>query len=579
LGIGATVSVFSKNLQQSKQQFLSRGFQSSVSSKLHFGLGNDTKIDSIIVDWKNNKSQKISHLKINSTLNINYKNALTNTPYKIPKAPLFTSVNPSEIGINYQQKENTFNDFDLQLLLPQKQSEKGAALVVADINNDGLDDFFIGNAAGQKASIYRQTTAGNFIETNKVLFDSEKQFEDTDATFLDIDTDGDLDLYVTSGGYELENTSKFLEDRLYINNGKGSFKKRNIPSITSTTKGIAFADFDQDGDQDIFVGSNAKHGQYPLSDIPYFLENKNGTYTNVIDEKFDDISSLRMINDAIFSDFDADGDLDLLVVGEWMPVTFYENKNNKFFLKKMDKISNINGWFQTITASDLDQDGHVDYLIGNWGKNNKFHPTKEKPLHIYADYFDANNSFDIALSKVSKTGGLLPIRGKECSTQQTPFLNNKIKTFKDFASASMTEIYGSEKLENATHFMAHSFASILLKNNGNGQFEIQELPNEAQFSPTLGIEVADINNDGFLDIFGVGNVYDTEVETIRYDASKGYILLGNETGSYEFLKDESYFNHKEAKAIKKIVIKGILHFIIFNKNNKITLLKTNKNKL
>jgi hypothetical protein len=286
-----------------------------------------------------------------------------------------------------------------------------------------------------------------------------------------------------------------------------------------------------------------------------------------------------MINDAIFSDFDADGDLDLLVVGEWMPVTFYENKNNKFFLKKMDKISNMNGWFQTITASDLDQDGHVDYLIGNWGKNNKFHPTKEKPLHIYADYFDANNSFDIALSKVSKTGGLLPIRGKECSTQQTPFLNNKIKTFKDFASASMTEIYGSEKLENATHFMAHSFASILLKNNGNGQFEIQELPNEAQFSPTLGIEVSDINNDGFLDIFGVGNVYDTEVETIRYDASKGYILLGNETGSYEFLKDESYFNHKEAKAIKKIVIKGILHFIIFNKNNEITLLKTNKNQL
>ena len=577
-GIGAVITVFSNGLQQSKQQFVSRGFQSSVSNKLHFGLGENTKIDSVLVDWKNGKSQKITNIKINSNIKIDYKNASEKGLIENSKNSLFEKINPSEIGINYQQKENNFNDFKKQVLLPQKQSEMSSPLVIGDINNDGLDDFFVGNAKGEKGSIYIQTKTGKFIETNKNLFTSEKEFEDTDAQFIDIDNDNDLDLYITSGGYEVETNNKLLQDRIYINNGKGRFKKGELPTALINTKGIAFADFDKDGEQDIFVGSRVKYGQYPLSDKSYLLENNNGKYTNVIDEKFDDISNLRMINDALFSDFDNDGDQDLIVVGEWMPITFYENRESKFYLKEIDGITNVNGWFQTITASDLDKDGNVDYIIGNWGKNNKFHPTEEKPLHIYADYFDDNSSFDIALSKVSKTGDLLPIRGKECSTQQTPFLDDKVKTFAEFASATMPQIYGLEKLDNASHFITHSFASVILKNKGNGQFEIIELPNEAQFSPTLNIEVADVNNDGYLDIFGVGNVNDSEVETIRYDASKGYVLLGNKTGSYQFLNDNSYFNNKEAKTIEKIIIDGTLHFITINKNDELTILKTNNAK-
>lgn len=577
-GIGAVITVFSNGLQQSKQQFVSRGFQSSVSNKLHFGLGENTKIDSVLVDWKNGKSQKITNIKINLNIKIDYKNASEKGLIENSKNSLFEKINPSEIGINYQQKENNFNDFKKQVLLPQKQSEMSSPLVIGDINNDGLDDFFVGNAKGEKGSIYIQTKTGKFIETNKNLFTSEKEFEDTDAQFIDIDNDNDLDLYITSGGYEVETNNKLLQDRIYINNGKGRFKKGELPTALINTKGIAFADFDKDGEQDIFVGSRVKYGQYPLSDKSYLLENNNGKYTNVIDEKFDDISNLRMINDALFSDFDNDGDQDLIVVGEWMPITFYENRESKFYLKEIDGITNVNGWFQTITASDLDKDGNVDYIIGNWGKNNKFHPTEEKPLHIYADYFDDNSSFDIALSKVSKTGDLLPIRGKECSTQQTPFLDDKVKTFAEFASATMPQIYGLEKLDNASHFITHSFASVILKNKGNGQFEIIELPNEAQFSPTLNIEVADVNNDGYLDIFGVGNVNDSEVETIRYDASKGYVLLGNKTGSYQFLNDNSYFNNKEAKTIEKIIIDGTLHFITINKNDELTILKTNNAK-
>ena len=577
-GIGAVITVFSDGLQQSRQQFVSRGFQSSVSNKLHFGLGENTKIDSVLVDWKNGKSQKITNIKINSNVKIDYKNASENVLIENSKNSLFEKINPSEIGINYQQKENNFNDFKKQILLPQKQSEMSSPLVIGDVNNDGLDDFYVGNAKGEKAALFIQKENGKFTETNQKLFNLEKEFEDTDAKFIDIDNDNDLDLYITSGGYEVETNNKLLQDRIYINNGKGRFKKGELPTALTNTKGIAFADFDKDGEQDIFVGSRVKHGQYPLSDKPYFLENKNGKYINVIDEKFDNISNLRMINDALFSDFDNDGDQDLIVVGEWMPITFYENRESKFYLKEIDGITNVNGWFQTITASDLDRDGNVDYIIGNWGKNNKFHPTEEKPLHIYADYFDDNSSFDIALSKVSKTGDLLPIRGKECSTQQTPFLDDKVKTFAEFASATMPQIYGLEKLDNASHFITHSFASIILKNKGNGQFEIIELPNEAQFSPTLNIEVADVNNDGYLDIFGVGNINDSEVETIRYDASKGYVLLGNKTGSYQFLNDNSYFNNKEAKTIEKIIIDGTLHFITLNKNDELTILKTNNAK-
>ena len=577
-GIGAVITVFSDGLQQSRQQFVSRGFQSSVSNKLHFGLGENTKIDSVLVDWKNGKSQKITNIKINSNVKIHYKNASENGLIENSKNSLFEKINASEIGINYQQKENNFNDFKKQILLPQKQSEMSSPLVIGDVNNDGLDDFYVGNAKGEKAALFIQKENGKFTETNQKLFNLEKEFEDTDAKFIDIDNDSDLDLYITSGGYEVETNNKLLQDRIYINNGKGRFKKGELPTVLTNTKGIAFADFDKDGEQDIFVGSRVKYGQYPLSDKSYFLENNNGKYTNVIDEKFDDISNLRMINDALFSDFDNDGDQDLIVVGEWMPITFYENRESKFYLKGIDGITNVNGWFQTITASDLDRDGNVDYIIGNWGKNNKFHPTEEKPLHIYADYFDDNSSFDIALSKVSKTGDLLPIRGKECSTQQTPFLDAKVKTFAEFASATMPQIYGLEKLDNASHFITHSFASIILKNKGNGQFEIIELPNEAQFSPTLNIEVADVNNDGYLDIFGVGNINDSEVETIRYDASKGYVLLGNKTGSYQFLNDNSYFNNKEAKTIEKIIIDGTLHFITLNKNDELTILKTNNAK-
>ncbi|WP_299886138.1 VCBS repeat-containing protein [uncultured Lacinutrix sp.] len=572
-GIGSIINLYTKNSQQSKTLFTSRGYQSSVSNKLHFGIKDITSVDSAEIIWPNGTKQLLTNIKANQTLYVDYKKSNIEKHIKKSNA-LFQTINPTDIGINYIQKENQFNDFDLQLLLPQKQSEMSSALTVGDVNNDGIEDFFVGNAKDASASLYVQNKDGGFIETNKELFELDKSFEDTNAKFIDIDNDGDLDLYVASGGYEIKEGNPLLQDRLYINNGQGLFHRgNNLPKTLVNSKSITVADYDNDGDSDIFIGAHVKYAKYPLAYPSYLLENKNGKFIDVTDPKINSISELKIINDAVFSDFDKDGDLDLIVVGEWMSITVFENNNQQFYKKEIDILKDFNGWYQTIKEIDLNNDGYPDYIVGNWGANNKFHPSKTKPLHVYADYLDTNKTFDIVLSKVSKTGHLIPVRGKECSSQQTPFINNNVNTFKAFAASTLPEIYGSNKLANATHYTAHNFESLALINNKNGGFKIQKLPIRSQFGPILSIDTYDINNDGYLDVFGVGNVFDSEVETIRYDASKGFILMGNNKGTLKFKEDSSYFNNHEAKAIKKIIINEIVHFIILNKNSTLNILK------
>ncbi|EDP72782.1 ASPIC/UnbV domain protein [Flavobacteriales bacterium ALC-1] len=573
-GIGTTVNIYADELKQSKTLFVSRGYQSSVTNKLHFGLGDRTKIDSVKVIWANGCSQLLTNIKANKHQVLDFKSAKPSIRKSTKSKPLFEAINPTDIGIDYQQIENKFDDFDLQLLLPQKQSEVSTPLTVGDVNNDGLEDFFVGNSKNEIASLFIQKKDGSFISSNEKLFLVDKIYEDTDAIFIDVDNDSDLDLYVASGGYEVEQNSPLLADRLYINNGKGLFEKsERLPNMLSNTKGVASADYDNDGDMDIFIGGRVKHGMYPLSDGSYLLENKNGKFVVVTNERISEVSELKMVNEALFTDYDNDGDSDLIVVGEWMPITIFENDNSHFKKKEFSELSNLNGWYQTINEVDFNTDGHMDYIIGNWGENNKFHPSLDKPLHIYADDLDNNSSFDVILSKVSKTGDLIPIRGKECSSQQVTSLNNKITSYKEFATSSLIDIYGENELSRATHLTASNFQSIIIENNGNGQFKIKKLPKHAQFSPTLSIETHDFNNDGYLDIFAVGNVFDAEVETIRYDASKNYVLLGNENNDFQFANDTSYFNNSEAKAIKKIVIKGEVHFIIMNKNDSLRLLR------
>lgn len=567
-GVGSTVSVFTQKNNQTKEVYISRGFQSSVSTSLLFGLGVSKKIDSIKIVWNDKLQKTVYNLDVNNTITLKHENALEQTDKKPQKSQFQNSI-PENLGIYFKQYEKPFNDYSLQLLLPQKQSTQSKAIAVADVNNDGLDDLFLGNGFGEPAQLYLQNKKGTFSKSNNFVFKTDAKYEDQNALFFDADGDKDLDLYVTSGGYELPVNSTLLQDRLYLNNGQGTFSKGKLPTMKSSTKSISVADIDGDQDLDVFVGGRVIPGQYPKAPTSYLLENHKGHFKIITPEKAPKIEQFGMINKTIFSDFDKDGDQDLIVAAEWKSITVFENNNGNFTLKPIPKLDSLKGWFQTIKAIDFDSDGDEDYFVGNFGKNNKFHPSTEKPLHIYADYFDTNKSYDIILSK-SLNGNLVPVRGKECSTEQTPFLGKKIATFDQFANATLDQIYGKKQLEKALHLTANTFDSFYIENLGNNTFNIKTLPNEAQFGPTLDFVFSDFNKDGKTDVLGVGNIYEAEVETIRYDASKGYVLR-YENSIFKSVPNKHLPYIKNAKAVAKIKIKGIVHFIVLNNNAELSM--------
>jgi hypothetical protein len=567
IGIGAKVYVKKGDTIQLQQLYLTRGYQSSVSDVLHFGLGKNEKIDEVVVQWPDGKISKLNNPSSNKMLNIDYKTAIAGTvTYKHPVSKKF-SLDPVSIGIDYVQKENDFDDFSLQLLIPQKQSTKGSGIAVADVNGDGLDDFFVGNAAGAEAALYIQKPDGSFTKTNEALWKNNAKYEDANALFFDADGDGDLDLYLASAGYELDENSPLLQDRLFINDGNGNFtyKKEALPAMLVSSKSVAAADYDGDGDLDLFVGGNVVPKKYPLPPRSYLLKNENGIFKDATEEN-PSLKEIGMISEAIFTDYDNDNDLDLLVTGEWMAPTIFNNNNGNF--TKNENIAgfeNTEGWWFTVTAADFDGDGDEDYVFGNIGANNKFHPSAEKPLFIYVKDFDNNGSFDVAMSKIND-GRIVPVRGKECSSQQNPFLLDKIKSYKEFSTLDMEGIYGKEQLKEAFKLTSHNFESMYAENLGGGKFQVKKLPNEAQLGPTLSFISRDFNNDGNLDIMGVGAIYDAEVETIRYDSNYGYVLLGNGKGDFNYSKKYVPFIDSDSKNMKAISINGNEMYVVVSNN-------------
>ncbi len=573
--IGSKVIIHAKEEHQAKEVYRVRGFQSSVSHRLHFGLGAHTMIDSIKVVWPNGTSSVRKNIQGNQQLYIEQVHAEASVEDQFTKeSSFFRSIDPTKLGVTFEHKEALFDDFALQLLLPQKQSEKGAALAVADVNNDGLDDFFVGNAKGAVAALYLQNKDGSFTNINAKLFASEASYEDTDALFFDAEGDGDLDLYVSSGSYEDADNSPWLQDRLYLNDGQGQFVKSNqLPNLKMVTATVEASDIDEDGDLDLFVGGGAIPGKYPMAYPSKILINNKGNFTDLSSQVAEGFDQLTLVNEAVFSDYDQDGDQDLMVVGEWMPVRIFNNEKGRFIAAESDLLAQTSGWNFSITATDLDGDSDMDYLIGNLGTNNKFQPKEDKPFHIYAKDFDTNGSMDIVLSKESKEGVLLPVRGKECSSQQVPSLNQKFKTYSQFASASLIDIYGQHDLSEALHYTANTFESFLLKNNGNGTFKIESLPNLAQLGPTTDMVVQDFNNDGHKDLFAVGSIYEAEVETIRYDANKGCLLFGNATGLSKKTYMPSILQGSQSRAVEMIQINGRNYVLILNKNGPVSFLE------
>jgi hypothetical protein len=567
LGVGAKVYVKKADTIQLQQLYLARGFESSVTNILHFGLGKNEKVDEVTVQWPDGKISKLDAPSANKLLTVDYGKAQAGSLNYTTTNSKKTSIDPASLGIDYAQKENDFDDFSIQLLLPQKQSTKGTGIAVADVNGDGLDDFFVGNAQDAEAAMYVQNTDGTFRKTNAALWKSSAKYEDANALFFDADGDGDPDLYVVSAGYQLDENSPLLQDRLYINNGNGNFtyKKEALPKMLVSGKSVVAADYDGDGDLDLFVGGNVVPKKYPLSPRSYLLKNENGIFKDATQDS-PSLKEAGMISQAIFTDYDNDNDLDLLVTGEWMAPTIFNNTNGKFTINETIKgLENTEGWWFSVSAADFDGDGDPDYVFGNIGGNNKFHPSEEKPLYIYAKDFDDNGSFDVAMSKIND-GRLVPVRGKECSSQQNPFLLDKIKSYKEFSNLDMNGIYGTEELKEAFKLTSYDFESMYAENLGDGKFKLKKLPNEAQLGPTLSFVSRDFNNDGNIDIMGVGAIYDAEVETIRYDSNYGYVLLGDGKGGFTYSKEYAPFIDSDAKDMKAIKIKGEEMFMVVSNN-------------
>jgi hypothetical protein len=552
LGIGTKVYLKTQTKDIYHEHTMVRGYESSVEPFIHIGLGNED-VQKMSVLWPDGSSQEFDAIQSNQVLTVYYKESSKSNPNirlvnKTEAIPLFSEEDLIEVA----HKENEFDDYNREILLPHRMSRFGPSLAKGDLNNDGLEDLYVGAAFGSQGHIFIQENNGGFVKTPLGDFTSESQFEDIDAVIFDANNDGFNDLYVVSGGNEQEAESDQYQDRLYINDGKGglNLKPELLPKNTISGGVVIPADFDEDGDLDLFVGGRQIPGKYPLPASSTLLRNTGGKFEDITEEVSPELKHLGLVTDAIWDDYDNDDDLDLVVVGEWMPITIFENQGSNF--EKLQPLDNSVGWWYSIEKADIDNDGGDDYLVGNLGTNYKYRATPEQTFDVYANDFDENGHLDIVLGYY-QDGIQFPVRGKQCSSQQVPALKKKYSTYNKFASSDLGQIYTPDLLDESLHYQAQTFASVVIQKKDNG-LEMKELPREVQTSSINSFEAMDINNDGNIDIICGGNLYVSEVETPRNDACFGWVLLGDGTGNFNYVSNYQsglYVPH-DIKAIESL---------------------------
>jgi hypothetical protein len=435
----------------------------------------------------------------------------------------------------FRHEEDDYHDFHKEILLPYKQSNLGPYLSAGDVNGDGYEDFFIGGGKGQAGRLYLMDPNRGFFAAPCQPWNDQANQEDMGSVFVDVDGDGDLDLYIVSGGGGafMEN-SEMLQDRLYLNQGNGCFsgpQKHMLPEVRSSGGRVIAGDFTGDGKPDLFVCGRTAPGAYPSPVRSYLLENNGSGFSDITNSWAPWLDTAGMVTDARFYDFNGDGKQNLIIASEWMNLRLLIQEDGQFIDRSREwGLQDKHGWWYSVTLADVNRDGRTDIIAGNLGLNNKFKIREDHPLHIFASDFDENGTLDIVLSSKYKES-LVPVRGRECSSQQMPFIKNKFPTFSQFAQASLEDIYGEENLRNALHYQANEARSMVWLNNGSS-FDPIPLPRAAQMGPILSCLTGDYNEDGIVDLIIAGDLSDTEPETPAFDGSRGMMLTGNGDGTF-----------------------------------------------
>lgn len=570
-GIGSKVTVHSGGQKLVQELIPTRGYQSSVDYTLVFGLGDAVEVDSITVAWPNAREQSLTNIKSDQTLVINQSESKeVQKKEEASRQRYFTDVSRDSL-IPFIHIENNYSDFKREQLLPHKLSIQGPKMAKGDVNGDSLEDVFIGGAKGSPGELLLQTTKGVFNSTS-VDFEADSESEDTGVLFFDADNDTDLDLYVVSGGNESDVDAPELQDRLYINDGKGGFKSSatSLPSMLISGSCVKANDFDHDGDHDLFVGGRGVPGQYPKATRSYILENDGkGNFKDITASVNKALECPGMVTDAIWTDFNSDGKDDLILVGEFMAIQAFENTDGKLVELTSDSgLTDSQGWWNRIESGDFDNDGDVDYIVGNFGLNSQLKASSSEPVSIYYRDFDNNGSLDPILTSYIM-GESYPVFSKDDLLGQLSVLKTKYVNYSDYADQKITDIFTSEELSDAQILEAKTFATSYIENLGNNRFKITPLPAPAQFAPIYGILVQDFNTDGNLDVILAGNFFGTRVKYGRYDANKGLLLLGNGNGDFKpVTTQESGLNiDGEVRDITAIKLADGQQVVLFSRNN------------
>ncbi|WP_423148565.1 VCBS repeat-containing protein [Rubrolithibacter danxiaensis] len=570
--LGAKVYIETDSVTQYQEKYGVRGYQSSVDPVLLFGLGKSATIKSVRVIWPDGKETHLHNLKANQLLTLKQADAHETASSTIVPPPLFTDVS-RQSDISFKHTENQFIDFKGEPLMPYQLSKMGPALAKADVNKDGFEDVFVGGAIEQSGKLFLGKSDGRFEPAPVQPWEKDAAAEDVNAVFFDSNKDGNLDLWIVSGGNEYDNGAPEYQDRLYLGDGTGQFTKAEnaLPQMLSSKQAVAVADFDKDGDEDIFVGGMGLPGSFPLSSRSWLLRNDliNGAvkFTDITSDLSDGLVNPGMVSSACWQDIDADGYPELIIAGHWMPIRIFKNLKGKLTdISESAGLKNTEGLWSAIIPADVNSDGKMDFIAGNWGLNNQFKASPDMPVTIYASDFNNDGALDPVMSYYIQ-GKNYPSASRDELLDQIVQMRKRFVKYADYADITIDELFSKEQLEKSAKLYCRELASSILLNDGKGAFQIKHLPVEAQFSTVFVVLWDDFDKDGKNDLLLSGNFYPYRVQLGKNDAGHGLFLKGNGTGEFSKADESGFYVPGDVRGMIQIKSKSGKNKIVIVKND------------